>query len=90
MPSLVLREKGSTATLSPWQKFTNSPDENGTCGIGQSARGRAVLAPSGTVRVRGLMKGLSRSGKLSGHLQHQPVSEEPESFPSQLPWIEAG
>lgn len=87
MPSLVLREKGSTATLSPWQKFTNSPDENGTCGIGQSARGRAVLA---CVWVKGLMKGLSRSGKLSGHLQHQPVSEERESFPLQLPWIEAG
>lgn len=86
MPNLVLGEKGSTTTLFPCQEFINGPDKDGTHGIGQNARGRALLA---CIRVKGLMKA-SGPEKLSGHSQNQPVSEEPESDPSQLPRIEAG
>lgn len=86
MPSLVLGEKGSTATLSPCQIFTNGPDEDGTHGIGQNARGRAVLV---FIRLEGVVKA-SRSRKLNGHSQNQPASEKLESDPSQLPWREVG
>ena len=86
IPSLVLGEKGSTATLSPCQIFTNGPDEDGTHGIGQNARGRAVLV---FIRPEGVVKA-SRSRKLNGRSQNQPASEKPESDPSQLPWREVG
>lgn len=70
----------------PCQEFTNGPDEDGTHGIGQDARGRVVLV---FVRLKGVVKA-SRSGKLNGHSQNPAVSEGPKLDPSQLPWREAG
>ena len=83
MSNLVLGEQGSTATLSPCQEFTSSPDEDGTHGIGQSARGSASSAScAGVCKVRGGGEGL-QIGKSNGPSQRNQPVQTLRSFPGE-------
>lgn len=88
MPSMVVgREREhSYPSLSPCQEFTSR--WGGTYGIGQNARGRASCA--GDSKGGGGGEGF-QIWKVEWTLpENQPMLEEMESSPLQLPWRDVG